>query len=85
MAKRILSGLAPASWMVSLGAAALAALRTIVRRIVLYFLLLLCMTSLAQAAIPASERAVLDALYASTNGAGWVNKTGWGGAAGTEC
>lgn len=39
----------------------------------------------AQAAIPPSERAVLDALYASTNGAGWTSNVGWGGAAGTEC
>ena len=36
--------------------------------------------------IPPSERAVLLNLYASTNGAGWTNKTGWNGAAvGTEC
>src|SRR3989338_10043251 len=48
-------------------------------------LFLLGWASTAQAAIPASERAVLDSLYASTNGAGWANNTGWGGAAGTEC
>jgi Leucine-rich repeat (LRR) protein len=37
------------------------------------------------AAIPASERAVLQALYTSTNGAGWINSSNWNGAAGTEC
>ncbi len=31
------------------------------------------------------ERAALLALYTSTNGAAWTNKTGWGDAAGTEC
>ncbi|MDP4027494.1 MAG: DUF4214 domain-containing protein [Gallionella sp.] len=35
--------------------------------------------------IPATERQVLLNLYASTNGAGWTNKTNWNGAAGTEC
>lgn len=39
----------------------------------------------AHAAIPASERAVLMSIYASTNGAGWLRKTNWNGAAGTEC
>jgi hypothetical protein len=48
-------------------------------------LLLLGCTSAAQAAIPASERAVLTSLYTSTNGASWKNKTNWNGAAGTEC
>ncbi len=42
-------------------------------------------TSTAHAVIPASERAVLTNLYASTNGAGWTNKTNWNGEAGTEC
>jgi IPTL-CTERM motif len=37
------------------------------------------------AAIPASERAVLQALYAGTNGPGWTNSTNWNGVAGTEC
>jgi Leucine Rich repeats (2 copies) len=37
------------------------------------------------AAVPSTERAVLDALYTSTNGAGWTVSTGWEGAAGTEC
>jgi len=41
--------------------------------------------SAAHAAIPASERAVLTDLYASTNGASWTNKTNWNGAVGTEC
>lgn len=41
--------------------------------------------SLAQAAIPATERAVLDSLYASTNGQGWTSHFGWEGAPGTEC
>ena len=39
----------------------------------------------AHAAIPAGERQVLLNLYASTNGAGWTNRTNWNGAAGTEC
>jgi hypothetical protein len=40
---------------------------------------------IAHAAIPAGERAVLDDLYASTNGDGWTTNTGWQGAAGSEC
>jgi len=47
--------------------------------------MLLCFSSLARAAIPAGERAVLDALYAQTSGAGWLDHTNWQGAAGTEC
>ncbi len=39
----------------------------------------------AQAAIPASERAVLLNLYNSTHGANWTNKTRWNDAEGTEC
>ena len=39
----------------------------------------------ALGAIRASERAVLDAIYAQTNGDLWSNNTGWGDAAGTEC
>ena len=38
-----------------------------------------------QAAIPAPERQALLDLYTSTNGAGWTDNSGWGGAAGTEC
>lgn len=39
----------------------------------------------AQAAIPSSERVVLDAFYNQTNGSAWTNNTGWEGASGTEC
>ena len=39
----------------------------------------------AMAAVPAGERAVLDALYKQTQGPGWTKNTGWTGAAGTEC
>ncbi|MGH8123117.1 MAG: hypothetical protein ACREPT_10150, partial [Rudaea sp.] len=39
----------------------------------------------AQAAIPASERAVLINLYNSANGANWIFSSGWNGAPGTEC
>lgn len=42
-------------------------------------------TVAAQAAIPASERAALLNLYASTNGASWASATNWNGPAGTEC
>ena len=60
-----------------------------VRRIVLCFLLLLGWVALARAADPPkilpAERAVLLALYASTNGAEWKHHDGWGGASGTEC
>jgi hypothetical protein len=46
--------------------------------------------SSSHAQIPATERAVLIALYSSTNGAAWINNGGingssWNGAAGTEC
>ena len=49
--------------------------------------LFLCLgwASTAQAIIPASERAVLTDLYASTNGASWTTNTNWNGAVGTEC
>jgi Leucine-rich repeat (LRR) protein len=60
------------------------------------FLILLGGSTLAanfsHAAIPATERAALIALYNSTNGAGWLNRTNWRNAAdtdfnaaGTEC
>jgi hypothetical protein len=39
----------------------------------------------AAASIPVSERAALQALYASTSGDAWYNKLNWNGAAGTEC
>ena len=63
------------------------ALKGSTNRLATWLVLLCCLfvSAMAHAAIPASERAVLLALYASTNGAGWTNKTGWGGAAGTEC
>jgi hypothetical protein len=41
--------------------------------------------SATYAVIPAGERAALQALYTSTNGASWANNTNWNGAAGTEC
>ena len=50
----------------------------------LVFCLLGC-ASVAQAVIPASQRAALTDMYISTNGASWVNKTNWNGAVGTEC
>ena len=37
------------------------------------------------AAIPNTERQALLNLYASTNGVGWSQRTGWTGAAGGEC
>ncbi|HEX5122471.1 MAG TPA: hypothetical protein VFV97_04420 [Rhodanobacteraceae bacterium] len=43
------------------------------------------MTSIASAAIPATERAVLTDFYTSTHGEGWVDATNWNGTAGTEC
>jgi Leucine-rich repeat (LRR) protein len=58
------------------------------RKINSLFLLLsflLFSASWLQAAIPAQERNALIALYNSTNGANWTNKTGWLGPAGTEC
>jgi hypothetical protein len=36
-------------------------------------------------AIPASERQALLDLYTSTQGASWINRSNWNGAAGTEC
>jgi hypothetical protein len=48
----------------------------------------LCLVLLAgeaRAAIPASERAALVALYDSTSGAGWKSRSNWLGAPGTEC
>ena len=39
----------------------------------------------ASAAIPDVERQVLLDLYSSTNGANWMDNTGWGDAVGTEC
>lgn len=39
----------------------------------------------ASAAIPSSEREALLALYESTDGPGWADRTNWLGAVGTEC
>jgi Leucine-rich repeat (LRR) protein len=39
----------------------------------------------ASAAVPSSERDALVALYQSTNGSAWTDKTNWLGAPGTEC
>ena len=40
---------------------------------------------ISNAAIPAAERVVLVALYASTNGDGWTRNSNWNGPIGTEC
>ncbi|MBS0583076.1 MAG: hypothetical protein JSS42_08240 [Proteobacteria bacterium] len=37
------------------------------------------------AAIPVEERAVLNALYAQTQGKNWINNSGWNGLQGSEC
>lgn len=42
-------------------------------------------TVAAQAAIPSSERAVLENIYAQTNGSGWDHHRSWNGPPGTEC
>ena len=47
--------------------------------------LLLCGMVTAHAAIPSSQRAVLENIYAQTSGVHWFNQQGWGGAPGTEC
>jgi Leucine-rich repeat (LRR) protein len=43
------------------------------------------MMSVAHAAIPDSERAVLTTLYVSTQGSHWLVSTNWNGPPGTEC
>lgn len=48
-------------------------------------LALLCACDTVLAKIPGSERAVLDALYAQTNGASWTNSAGWEIQATDEC
>ncbi|MEQ1635282.1 MAG: hypothetical protein ABL903_01245 [Methylococcales bacterium] len=50
-----------------------------------FSLALLISAAQANAAVPVAERNALVALYNSANGAKWTNKTGWLGAAGTEC
>ena len=51
----------------------------------LLYLVALAAAPAANGAIPTAERQVLLNLYASTNGAGWSERTGWNGAAGGEC
>jgi hypothetical protein len=65
----------------------LSSLRTCARRLfaVIASLGLLLMGGPSHAVIPASERAVLRAIYTSTGGAGWGASTNWNGAVGTEC
>ena len=48
-------------------------------------LFLITMMQQASAAIPASERNALIALYNSTDGDNWADNTGWLGSPGTEC
>lgn len=55
-----------------------------VGRLFVCFFLVAAASSL-NAAIPDSERQALLKLYQATGGDGWTDKTGWGGAAGTEC
>jgi Divergent InlB B-repeat domain len=45
----------------------------------------MAMSAVSHAAIPDTERAVLQALFNSTNGNAWTDKTNWNGAPGTEC
>ncbi|MBW3670684.1 MAG: fibronectin type III domain-containing protein, partial [Acidobacteria bacterium] len=47
--------------------------------------ILLLSASVAHAAIPATEREALIALYNATDGPNWSNSTNWLGGAGTEC
>jgi Leucine-rich repeat (LRR) protein len=55
------------------------------RSSVALFVVALIPTGSAVAQVPAAERDALIALYNGTDGANWSNKTGWLGAAGTEC
>jgi Leucine-rich repeat (LRR) protein len=48
-------------------------------------LTMLTTASVSHATIPDTERVVLQALFNSTNGNAWINKTNWNGALGTEC
>lgn len=47
--------------------------------------LLIGATTIAHAAIPASERTVLENIYAQTSGDNWADQRGWNGPPGTEC
>jgi hypothetical protein len=47
--------------------------------------LAVALSSAHVAAIPAAERAALEAIYDNTNGAGWRASTDWKGVVGTEC
>ncbi|MEO7200454.1 MAG: hypothetical protein ABIY56_09605, partial [Dokdonella sp.] len=47
--------------------------------------LMMAIPQAADAAIPTAERSALLALYTSTNGNGWQQRTGWMGSAGSEC
>ncbi len=53
--------------------------------LVSFGLLVLWLARASEAAIPAAEREALVRLYNTANGPNWTNKTGWLGAAGTEC
>ena len=53
--------------------------------ITLIIISVLTICNMAQAGIPAAERAALIEMYNSTGGANWTTSTNWLGAAGTEC
>jgi Leucine-rich repeat (LRR) protein len=55
------------------------------RAAAVFVLLVLAAPALARAAVPASERSALAALYNATGGARWANRSGWLGSPGTEC
>jgi Leucine-rich repeat (LRR) protein len=55
------------------------------RTAAVFVLLVLVAPVLAQAAVSASERSALVALYNATGGARWKSRTGWLGSPGTEC
>ena len=49
------------------------------------FLLLIALAGASYGQVPQIERDALIALYNSTDGANWIDNTGWLGEAGTEC
>jgi Leucine rich repeat N-terminal domain len=64
----------------------LSRLRACARRITaLSLVALFAAVSFGASAIPTSERDFLLALYSSTNGANWTNKSGWSAATDPEC